>query len=1299
MIDKAIFKLPGIHGMLLAMLAFAVARAACVVAQALGLAYAIVNLWGGAALADQVGWIALFAGSFVLRQILASVQGGLLDRYARERANDLREQLLSRTFSAGPALVQREGSASVTQTVIDGIEDVRVYIGLIVPKIVSVVAVPAVLLAVVFALDWVSGVIALVCYPFIILYMVMIGHTARDDAARRHGEFQRMANHFMDSLAGISELKAFGRSRAYEERIFAASERFRALTMKTLRVATLSSTVLDMFATLALAGVAVMLGFRLVEGSIAFLPALAVLIMVPEYFRPIREFASDYHASLDGRSAFSAIRSLLDVSGEKERGEAAERPGQGEVEGAETASTLPTPAGGCAANLGVEGAEVLSGSLGSSSLSGQSVPSLALEGVGFSYPDFPDALRDVNISVSGPCKVGIIGASGSGKSTLMDVLGGFEDPASGRVVLDGRALPTLRGSNWQRRASFIPQDPYIFHATLRENVAFYRPDATDAKIDRAVKLAGLVEVATQLPHGLDTVIGQGARSLSGGQAHRVALARAFLDAERTVLLLDEPTAHLDIETELELKERMLPLMEGKLVFFATHRLHWMEQMDYVVELEGGRVAWQGSADAWRARRAQEAAEGLPCVGEAHLPGEAEGFLAEVSPELCELSSDDAARGACVACAFAATEDAAQTGGEGTHEDAAAPAARNPIGRALDAWAKDTWVKPFFRRYWRVLALALLLGLVAAAFAGALMFTSGYMISLAATLPFTVLAVHVPSLYVRIFGVGKPALGYLERLTSHDWALRMTSELRRRLYRDVESASVGARATRRAGEMLGLLAEDIEHVQNLYLRTVFPLVIAWALYVLAIIALGVFDVAAALALALCLGVVVLVLPVVSLLANGARLEKAKAVKASLYAELTDNVLGVADWVYAGRGDEYLERHRALQREADALDVAVGRFGRWRDVAAQVSFAAAAVMLLAWAGAEFSPSNPAVAGASGALAAMTPENAVVHAGNWIAAFVLCLFPLIEYFLPASEAAMGLVTYGDSIERMNALSLAGTNGAAGARSRDERMTVESGQDCSCKEDVADGHALSSTAVAFDGVAFAYPGSGHSVISGLDLCIPAGQKLAVLGRSGAGKSTLASLLHGDFAVSEGRVTVMGRDASALGDDAALLIGVIGQSPHLFNWTLRENLAIAKPAATDAELAAVLEKVGLGDLLARLPQGLDTMVDERGRRFSGGERHRIALARVLLADTPVVVLDEPFAGLDPVTEQALLDTIFDVLAERTVIMITHHLQGVFSCDRVVFVEGGRIALDGAPVRLARESARFRGLLAADAGR
>ena len=343
---------------------------------------------------------------------------------------------------------------------------------------------------------------------------------------------------------------------------------------------------------------------------------------------------------------------------------------------------------------------------------------------------------------------------------------------------------------------------------------------------------------------------------------------------------------------------------------------------------------------------------------------------------------------------------------------------------------------------------------------------------------------------------------------------------------------------------------------------------------------------------------------------------KALRNDLYAELTDNVLGVSDWVFSQRGDEYLTRYRAAERSMRELAAAEERFARRRDVVLQVLFAVTAALLLVWAGSHF--------GGQGADTA-----------NWIAAFVLGFFPLIDAFAPLSASAVDAFSYGDSLERLNELPDA-----------DERSAKQAAQPCAPLD------------MLVEGVTYAYPGSVRPVLKGMQLEVPAGQKVAILGRSGAGKSTLASLMRGDLAPDEGRVTLGGVPTRDLGDDACAYIGVIQQRVYLFNMTLLENVRIGRPDASVDEVRNVLEQVGLRDMVDRLPDGLDTMVDEAGLRFSGGERQRIALARVLLQDAPVVILDEPCVGLDPLTEQALLSTLFKTLADRTVIMITHHLLG-----------------------------------------
>ena len=579
---------------------------------------------------------------------------------------------------------------------------------------------------------------------------------------------------------------------------------------------------------------------------------------------------------------------------------------------------------------------------------------------------------------------------------------------------------------------------------------------------------------------------------------------------------------------------------------------------------------------------------------------------------------------------------------------------------------DRWVKPFFKHYRKALAAALALGFITFTFASMLMFTSGYLISASAMVE-TILALNLALMFVQIFGLGKPILQYLERLTSHDWVLRMTSKLRLKLYESLESDSLIMRSTRRMGDMLGLLAEDIGHLQDLYLRTLFPMVVALLMFAGVVIALGFFSMWIALAMLLILGVIVFLVPLVSVLRNGARQMRLKAMRNELYAELTDNILGVSDWVFAQRGDDYLERSRKAAAEAAEVESAMERFSRKRDLIVQALFGIGAAVLLIWAGAHFGGANAETA-------------------NWIAAFVLAFFPLIDAFAPLSTAAVEAGSYRDSIKRLNELP---------------------DPDAAPNDEKAESAAPLPRApfdITVEDLHFSYPGTGRDVLKGLSLSIPHGQKVAILGRSGTGKSTLASILRGDITPDGGRVEIGGADPALLGDGIAKYIGVIQQSTYLFRTTVLENLRIGNPRATEDMAWDVLEKVGLRSMVEQLPDGLDTMVDEAGLRFSGGERHRIALARVLLQDAPVVILDEPCAGLDAATERALLETLTSTLEGRTLIMITHHLEGAALMDRVIFLDDGTVrtdggvALDGAPAELEARSPYYRKLQEFDRG-
>ncbi|WP_265460034.1 thiol reductant ABC exporter subunit CydD [Enterococcus sp. HY326] len=549
MIDKAIMRFPGIKQMMGLLAGLSVLQAIFIIGQAYALSNGITNLWNGEKLSGQVSWILLFFIFFMGRHLVILFRDQRLDNYAYDQSSQLRKKLLEKIFRVGPGIVQTQGTGNTATMALEGIEQVEEYIHLILSKMTNMMIIPWILLAAIFWLDWESGVVLIVVFPLIIIFMIILGYAAQAKADNQYKAFQLLSNHFIDSLRGIDTLKLFGLSKQYGNSIFSTSERFRKATMSTLRVAILSTFALDFFTTLSVAIVAVLLGLRLIEGNILLFPALTTLILAPEYFLPIRDFAGDYHATLDGKNAMTAVREILE-----------------EPEAATEATPLPE---------------------------WQADSDLVLNNLSFSYQDF-QALSAVSLSVKGNQKIGIIGMSGSGKSTLINLLSGFTTPASGEIFYDKQNLTSFKEQFWQKQLAYIPQNPYIFQLSLRENIAFYFPTATEEQIFEAIRIVGLDELVNELPEGIDTQIGEGARTLSGGQAQRIALARAFLDQERHVLLFDEPTAHLDIETEVELKEKMLPLMENKLVFFATHRLHWMQEMDYILVLDEGKVVEAGT---------------------------------------------------------------------------------------------------------------------------------------------------------------------------------------------------------------------------------------------------------------------------------------------------------------------------------------------------------------------------------------------------------------------------------------------------------------------------------------------------------------------------------------------------------------------------------------------------------------------------------------------------------------------------------------------------------------------------------
>ncbi|AQP53697.1 thiol reductant ABC exporter subunit CydC [Vagococcus penaei] len=574
--------------------------------------------------------------------------------------------------------------------------------------------------------------------------------------------------------------------------------------------------------------------------------------------------------------------------------------------------------------------------------------------------------------------------------------------------------------------------------------------------------------------------------------------------------------------------------------------------------------------------------------------------------------------------------------------------------------QDTWVRPYFKKYKKLLALVLFLGVLTFFSAGALMFTSGYLISKSATHPENILMVYVPIVMTRAFGIARPTFRYVERLGSHNWVLKMTSDIRLKLYRSLETRAATAKQTYQSGSLLGMLAEDIDHIQNLYLRTIFPAFISVLLYIFIIIALGVFSIPFALLMFLLMGSFLIVMPLLSILVNNARIYKQKEKRHVLYNELTDAVLGVGDWQYSGRYQEFLNRYNHAEKGVREQDAKMNQYTRYEGLAKQILFGIIVIALFIWAGNYF--------GQIGSTEAL----------NWIAAFVLAFFPLIDAFAPVSDSIRELPLYEDTVRRL-----------------DELPHAEDGVVFD-KETVSKEICLTETSIQLTDVSFHYPNAKRLLLDNFSLTIPEGEVIAVLGRSGTGKTTLSKLIRGDLTATAGQLTIGGYPIAEFIGHQSDYIGVLNQSPHLFNTTMANNIRLGNIKATDEEVLEAAYRAGLKPVIDQLPQGMETVVEEGGKRFSGGEQQRIALARILLQDVPIIIIDEPTIGLDPRTEKQLLTTVFETLKGKTVIWITHHLVGIHHANRVIFLQDGQIQMDGSPKELKQTSPYYQQLIALD---
>lgn len=525
------------------------AGTACVVVQAVLLATVVNRVVRHGAGPGQVApELVGLAAAFLGRAICGWVAELAAQRTSATVTSTLRRQLIARAVDLGPTWLAGERTGELSLAATRGVAALEVYFGRYLPTAVQAAVAPLALVAWVGWEDWPSLLILAALMAAVPVAMVHFGRRADAETRRQWRGLSTLSARFLEVLRGLPTLRAFGQAGATRREVAAATEALRQTTMQNLRVAFLSGLVMEFVAGIGVGLVAMVLGLRLLAGQLSLFTALAVLLVSPEVFLPLRRAGAEFHASTEGQAAAQRILELLE----------APAPAPAEGTPGPAAPATPDPATG----------------------------RLQLAGVRVTYPERGrPALDGFDLGLEPGQHVALVGPSGAGKSTVLAVLLGFVRPQAGSVSVGGVDLAGVDPAQWRRRLTWVPQHPRLISGTLGQNVVLGDPDAGEARLRWALETAGLARLVDGLAEGLATPIGEGGLTLSMGERQRVALARALV-RDAPLVLFDEPVAHLDAATEEELADRLAPWLEHRSVLVAAHRPELVRRIDAVVTLGG-----------------------------------------------------------------------------------------------------------------------------------------------------------------------------------------------------------------------------------------------------------------------------------------------------------------------------------------------------------------------------------------------------------------------------------------------------------------------------------------------------------------------------------------------------------------------------------------------------------------------------------------------------------------------------------------------------------------------------------------
>ena len=472
---------------------------------------------------------------------------------------EVRIALIKHIGSLGPVQSDRPHSGALSTTVVEQVEALQAFYARYLPQLALAVSIPAAIAAFVFPISWAAGGLLLLTGPQIPLFMILIGMGAENISQKHFQALSRMSAHFLDILQGLPTLKLLGRSQTEEKSVAEISDQYRLRTMKVLRVAFMSTAVLELFSSLSIALVAVYLGttylgythFGLYGQILSLKQGLFILLLAPDFFLPLRELGLHYHARAE---AMGATQEILDIL--------SRQPG--------TTFT------------------------GTRLLDISTPLTVNCRKIHFAYNTRKgQALTDVSMELVPGEHVALVGESGAGKTTFMNLLLGFIQPDQGEIRVNGMPLSALALETWRQALTWVGQHPMLFHDTIASNIGMAVPGATRTDIEEAARLARVLDFTRHLPAGLDTKVGEQGWGLSRGQAQRVALARMFLK-DAPILLLDEPTAGLDVDTARSVMQAIASFSKDRTVLLLTHKPEQLQTSYRIVVMSGGKLVEQGS---------------------------------------------------------------------------------------------------------------------------------------------------------------------------------------------------------------------------------------------------------------------------------------------------------------------------------------------------------------------------------------------------------------------------------------------------------------------------------------------------------------------------------------------------------------------------------------------------------------------------------------------------------------------------------------------------------------------------------